>query len=38
MYGPALWNALPVPKGHAKTILTFRKLPKSHLFDLAFPP
>ena len=28
--GPALRNA--------KTILTFRKLFKSHLFDLAFPP
>ena len=36
--GPALWNALPVPKRDAKTILTFRKSLKSHLFDLAFPP
>ena len=36
--GPALWNALPVPIRNAKTILTFRKLLKSHLFDLAFPP
>ena len=36
--GPALWNALPVPIRNAKTILTFRKLHKSHLFDLAFPP
>ena len=36
--GPALGNALPVPIRNAKTILTFRKLPKSHLFDLAFPP
>ena len=36
--GPALWNALPVPICDAKTILTFRKLLKSHLFDLAFPP
>ena len=35
--GPALWNALPVPIRNAKTILTFRKLLKSHLFDLAFP-
>ena len=35
--GPALWNALPVPIRDAKTILTFRKLLKSHLFDLAFP-
>ena len=24
--GPALWNALPVPIGNAKTILTFRKV------------
>ena len=36
--GPALWTALPVPIRNAKTILTFRKLLKSHLFDLAFPP
>ena len=36
--GPALWNALSVPIRKAKTILTFRKLLKSHLFDLAFPP
>ena len=36
--GPALWNALPVPIRNAKTILTFRKLLKSHLFALAFPP
>ena len=36
--GPALWNALPVPVRHAETILTFRKLLKSHLFDLFFPP
>ena len=36
--GPALWNALPVPIRNAKTILTFWKLLKSHLFDLAFPP
>ena len=36
--GPALWNALPVAIRNAKTILTFWKLLKSHLFDLAFPP
>ena len=36
--GPAIWNALPVPIRNVKTILTFRKLLKSHLFDLAFPP
>ena len=34
--GPALWNALPVR--NAETILTFRNLPKSQLFDLSFPP
>ena len=28
----------PVPIRNAKTILTFRKLLKSHLFDLFFPP
>ena len=38
MSGPALWNALPVPVRNAETILTFRKLFKSHLFNLAFPP
>ena len=35
--GPALWKALHVPIRKAKTILTFRKLLKSHQFDLAFP-
>ena len=34
---PALWNALPVPIHNAQTILTFRKLHKSCIFDLAFP-
>ena len=38
MSDPALWNALPVPIRNAETILTFRKLLKLHLFDLAFPP
>ena len=33
---PALWPYVPIR--NAKTILTFRKLLKSHLFDLAFPP
>ena len=36
--GPALCNALPVPIRNGKTILTFRKLLKSHLFDLSFSP
>ena len=34
--GPALWNALPVPIRNAKTILTFRKKLKSHLFFLTW--
>ena len=38
IFGQALWNALPVPIRNAKTILAFRKLPKSYLYDLAFPP
>ena len=36
--GPALWKAPPVPIRNAEAILTFPKLLKSHLFDLAFPP
>ena len=40
MSGSPLWNALPVPirRPNAKTILTFRKLLKSRIFDLALPP
>ena len=34
----ALWNSLSVPIRDAQTNLTFRKLLKSHLFDLASPP
>ena len=33
--GLALWT---VPIRNAETILAFRKLLKSHLFDLTFPP
>ena len=36
--GTVLWNALPVPIHNAQTILPFRKLPESHLFDLFFLP
>ena len=36
--GPALWNALPVPIHNAQAILPFRKLLKSHIFDLVFLP
>ena len=36
--GPALWNALPVQIRNVKNFLTFRKLLKSHLFDLTFHP
>ena len=32
------YGTVPVPIRNAETILTFRKLLKSHLFDLAFPP
>ena len=35
---PDLWNALYEPIRNAKTLLLFRKLLKSHLFDLTFPP
>ena len=34
--GPALWNAVPIH--NAQTIWPFRKLLKSHLFDLVFLP
>ena len=37
-FRPALWNALPVQISDGETILTFRKLLWSHLFDLPFPP
>ena len=33
----ALWNTLPVPICNAKIILVFRKVLKSHLFDMVFP-
>ena len=33
--GPALWTAPLMPIRNAETILTFRKLLKYHLFDLA---
>ena len=36
--GPALWNKVYVPVHNAETILTFRKLLKSHIFDQASPP
>ena len=36
--GPALWNALPVPIRNAETILTFRKLLKSLLFERLSHP
>ena len=39
MSGPALWNALLVPWiRNVEKNSTFRKLLKSDLFDLAFPP
>ena len=36
--GPTLWNLLPAHLGVAKNISSFRKLLKTHFFDLAFPP
>ena len=37
MYGPTLYGTHG-PIRNAETILTFRKLHKPHLFDLAFHP
>ena len=34
---PDSFHFMPVPIRNAKTILTFRNLLKSHLFDLTFP-
>ena len=36
--GPTLWNLLPAKLRVAKNISFFRKLLKTHFFDLAFPP
>ena len=36
--GPKLWNSLPLGARSANTLGAFRKLLKSNLFDLAFPP
>ena len=36
--GPTLWNLLPANLRVAKNISSFRKLLKTHFFDLAFPP
>ena len=36
--GPTLWNLLPAHLRVAKNISSFRKLWKTHFFDLAFPP
>ena len=36
--GPKLWNSLPLGARSANSLGVFRKLLKSHLFDLAFPP
>ena len=35
---PTPWNLLPVHLRVAKNIFSFRKLLKTHFFDLAFPP
>ena len=36
--GPTLWNLLPAHLRVAKNISSYRKLFKTHFFDLAFPP
>ena len=36
--GPTFWNLLPAHLRVAKNISPFRKLLKTHFFDLAFPP
>ena len=36
--GPTLWNLLPAHLRVANNISSFRKLLKTHFFDLAFPP
>ena len=36
--GPTFWNLLPAHLRVAKNISSFRKLLKTHFFDLAFPP
>ena len=36
--GPTLWNLPPAHLRVAKNISSFRKLLKTHFFDLAFPP
>ena len=35
---PSLWSNLPLSVRSATSIAVFRKLLKTHLFDLAFPP
>ena len=34
---PSLWNNLPLSVHSAISVATFKKHPKTHLFDLAFP-
>ena len=35
---PSLWNSLPLSVCSARSVATFKKYLKTHLFDLAFPP
>ena len=35
---PSLWNNLPLSVRSASSVATLKKYPKTHLFDLAFPP
>ena len=35
---PSVWNNLPLSVHSASSVATFKKYPKTHLFDLALPP
>ena len=35
---PTIWNSLPIKIRSANGIMTFRRLLKTHLFGIAFPP
>ena len=38
VYGPLLWNAIPLTVRQSKSVATFRKGLKTYLFRLSFPP
>ena len=37
-YAPRHWNSLPLKIRKADSVSQFKKLQKTYLFDLAFPP